>query len=172
MPCWYCWRGVEGAPPREAAALRVFDNRLSRSGYGLDDPLLRRIDPHDPGPALLGDVLDQILSACGWLPLTGKFGFTTFTPLYTRWRPPGELRSLCTTRTPRLVEQTWGAEPFCSRTHYVCRDVTLSTAWKAYPGRMDIALSADLPGARDERLPRLSFIPDGRGVKPCPQCRG
>jgi hypothetical protein len=53
-----------------------------------------------------------------------------------------------------------GAVP--RRTQYVCRDITLSTAWKAYHGRMDIALAVDLPGARDERLPRLSFIPDGR----------
>ncbi|HNX35053.1 MAG TPA: hypothetical protein PKM57_10520 [Kiritimatiellia bacterium] len=107
--------------------------------------------------------LDQILSACGWLPLAGKFGFTTFTPLYARWQPSPELRELGTAAYPRLVEQTWGAEPFCSRTHYVCRDVTLGTAWKAYHGRMDITLSADLPGTREERLPRMSFIPDGRG---------
>ena len=107
--------------------------------------------------------LDQILSACGWLPLTGKFGFTTFTPLYSSWQPPSDLRQRYTMRSPRLVEQTWGAEPFCSRTHYVCSDVTLSTAWKAYHGRMDVALCADLPGTREERLPRLSFIPDGRG---------
>jgi len=51
----------------------------------------------------------------------------------------------------------------CARTHWVCPDVTLSTAWSAYHGRMDIALSADLPGPRDPRLPRLAFIPDGRG---------
>ncbi len=107
--------------------------------------------------------LDQILSACGWLPLTVKFGFTTFTPLYTRWQPPRDLRQRYTTCYPRLVEQTWGAEPFCSRTHYVCPDVSLSTAWRAYSGRMDIALSVDLPGTREEHLPRLSFIPDGRG---------
>jgi len=106
--------------------------------------------------------LDQILSACGWLPLADKFGFTTFTPLYARRQPSDDLRPLSAVY-PRLVEQTWGAEPFCGRTHYVCGDVTLSTAWKAYPGRMDIALAADLPGSREERLPRLSFIPDGRG---------
>ena len=107
--------------------------------------------------------LDQILAACGWLPLTQGFGFTTFTPLYTAWRPPSDLWRLCTARYPRLVEQTWGAEPLCSRTHYVCRDVTLGTAWQAYSGRMDIALAADFPGTRADRLPRLSFIPDGRG---------
>mgnify|MGYP003607908203 CR=1 FL=1 len=107
--------------------------------------------------------LDQILSATGWLPLPSKFAFTTFTPLYARWQPSADLWAMCTEKAPRLVEQIWGAEPFCSRTHYVCPDVTLSTAWKAYSGRMDITLSADFPGSRDARLPRLCFIPDGRG---------
>lgn len=106
--------------------------------------------------------LDQALTASGWLPAPPKHTFTSFTPLYARWQPPAELWQLCTTRYPRLVEQTWGAEPFRSRTHYVCRDVTLGTSWKAYSGRMDISLSADFPGTRAERLPRLSFIPDGR----------
>ena len=106
--------------------------------------------------------LDQILAATGWLPCDKRFGFTTFTPLYARWLPPSDLWHLSVIRYPRLIEQTWGAEPFCSRTHYVCNDVTLSTAWKAYIGRMDIALAADFPGTREERLPRLSFIPDGR----------
>lgn len=107
--------------------------------------------------------LDQHMAAAGWLPLPEKFTFASFAPLYARWQPPAALWTLCATRLPRLVEQTWGAEPFRSRTHYLCPDVTLSTAWKAYHGRMDIPLSADLPSARAERLPRLSFIPDGRG---------
>ena len=107
--------------------------------------------------------LDQALTACGWLPMREKFGFTTFTPLYARWQPPRSLWQLSVMHYPRLVEQTWGAEPFRSRTHYLCQDVTLSTAWKSYQGgRMDITLSADLPGTREERQPRLSFIPDGR----------
>ena len=107
--------------------------------------------------------LDQALAACGWLPNPGTFSFNSFTPLYARWQPPRDLWQLCIMHYPRLVEQTWGAEPFRSRTHYVCHDVTLSTAWKSYQGgRMDITLSADFPGTREERLPRLSFIPDGR----------
>jgi len=106
--------------------------------------------------------LDQILAATGWLPCDKKFGFTTFTPLYAQWQPPANLWSLSVSHYPRLVEQTWGAEPFCSRTHYVCNDVTLSTTWKAYVGRMDIVLAADFPGTREEHQPRLSFIPDGR----------
>jgi hypothetical protein len=118
--------------------------------------------------------LDQILTATGWLPLTPDFRFSTFTPLYVEKAvsppsPPANhsliaIRySLFANQYPRLVESTWGAEPARARTHWVCRDVTLSAAWSAYPGRMDIALSADLPGPREERLPRLSFIPDGRG---------
>jgi hypothetical protein len=107
--------------------------------------------------------LDQAMTACGWLPLSEKFGFTSLVPLYARWQPPRDLWQLCTARYPRLVEQKWGAEPFRSRTHYVCQDVTLSTAWKSYQGgRMDITLAADFPGTREERQPRLSFIPDGR----------
>ena len=113
--------------------------------------------------------LDQALTACGWLPLEGErprepsFHFTSFTPLYARWQPPRDLWQLCVMHYPRLVEQTWGAEQYRSRTHYVCHDVTLSTAWKSYQGgRMDITLSADFPGTREERPPRLSFIPDGR----------
>jgi len=106
--------------------------------------------------------LDQILAATGWLPIDGSFSFSTFTPLYARWQPPGDLWRQSTLRFPRRVEQTWGDFPVCSRTHYLCHDVTLSTAWKAYNGRMDIALAADFPGPRKERLPRLSFIPDGR----------
>lgn len=106
--------------------------------------------------------LDQTLVASGWLPASPKHVFTTFAPLYARWQPPPDLWQLSTSRYPRLVEQTWGSEPLRSRTHFVCPDVTLGTSWKAYGGRMDIALSADFPGTREQRLPRLSFIPDGR----------
>ncbi|MDR2850289.1 MAG: hypothetical protein LBW77_07105 [Verrucomicrobiota bacterium] len=113
-------------------------------------------------PAGYGE-LDQILCAAGWLPLTRDFRFSTLVPLYTPAPgAPPELAAL-NDRYPRLVEQTWGALPACARTQWVCRDVTLSAAWSAYPGRMDIALSADLPGTRETRPPRLSFIPDGRG---------
>ncbi len=106
--------------------------------------------------------LDQALTACGWLQNQEKFSFTSFTPLYAHWQPPRDLWQLCVMHYPRLVEQSWGEELSCSRTHYVCHDVTLGTAWKAYTGRMDITLSADFPGTREERRPRLSFIPDGR----------
>ena len=107
--------------------------------------------------------LDQILSAAGWLPRAPGFRFATFVPLYVKALGMPPEASALNTRYPRLVEQTWGATPACARTHWMCPDVTLSTAWSAYHGRMDIALSADLPGPRDARLPRLAFIPDGRG---------
>jgi len=111
--------------------------------------------------------LDQILVATGWLPLPNAqkgmrpFRFSTFIPLYANVQPPPEARAL-NARYPRLVEQTWGAEPFRARTHDVCEDVTLGISWSAYHGRMDIALAADFPCDRTARLPRLSFIPDGR----------
>jgi len=107
--------------------------------------------------------LDQAMAACGWLPSHDKNGFTSFTPLYALWQPPRDLWQLCIMHYPRLVEQTWGSDTFCTRTDYVCHDVTLGAAWKSYHGgRMDITLAADFPGTREERLPRLSFIPDGR----------
>ena len=107
--------------------------------------------------------LDQILAATGWLTPERNFRFTTFIPLYTAGAGVPPEAAALNAAYPRLVESTWGATPACARTHWVCPDVTLGTAWSAYPGRMDIALSADLPGERDARLPRLSFIPDGRG---------
>lgn len=106
--------------------------------------------------------LDQPLAAHGWLPLPPKFTFTAFAPLYARWQPPADLWRLCTSRFPRLVEQSWGAHPLCRRTYYACPDIALGVSWRAYPGRMDIPLAADFPSPRDARLPRLSFIPDGR----------
>jgi hypothetical protein len=69
------------------------------------------------------------------------------------------LKELSETRFPRLVQQIWGFEPAESRTHYLCRDATLSTAGAGYR-TMDIPLSADLPGPREGV--RCYFIPDGR----------
>lgn len=61
---------------------------------------------------------------------------------------------------PRLVTQSWGLDRGQTRTHYVCADVTLSSAGTGYGGKMDLPLTVDLPGPR-ERV-RGYFIADGR----------
>lgn len=103
--------------------------------------------------------LDQQMMANGWLPADGKNRVSFIVNAFTRWRPPARLKVMSETRFPRLVQQVWGFEPTETRTHYLCRDVTLSTAGAGYR-TMDIPLSADLPGPREGA--RCYFIPDGR----------
>ncbi|MBM3859339.1 MAG: hypothetical protein FJ395_06780 [Verrucomicrobia bacterium] len=103
--------------------------------------------------------LDQQMMANGWLPTDAKNRVTHIVNAFTRWRPPARLKEMSETRFPRLVQQIWGFEPAESRTHYLCRDVTLSVAGANYR-TMDIPLSADLPGPREGV--RCYFIPDGR----------
>lgn len=104
-------------------------------------------------------VLDQQMMANGWLPVEGKNRVTSIINAFTQWRPPARLKVMSETRFPRLVQQVWGFEPAESRTHYLCRDVTLSTAGAGYR-TMDLPLCADLPGPREGV--RCYFIPDGR----------
>jgi len=103
--------------------------------------------------------LDQQLMANGWLPTDEKNRVTTLLNAFSRWRPPARLKEMSETRFPRLVQQVWGFEPAESRTHYLCRDVTLSAAGAGYR-TMDLPLCADLPGPRE--AVRCYFIPDGR----------
>ncbi len=63
-------------------------------------------------------------------------------------------------KLPRLVTQSWGLDRGQTRTHYVCADVTLSSAGAGYGGKMDLPLTVDLPGPREGV--RGYFIPDGR----------
>ncbi|MBI5684777.1 MAG: hypothetical protein HZC54_06830 [Verrucomicrobia bacterium] len=104
--------------------------------------------------------LDQQLMANGWLTQTGKQRVAFISTAFIRWRPPARLKTMSETKLPRLVTQVWGLEKSQSRTHYLCRDVTLSTAGAGYGGRMDLPLCADLPGDREGV--RCYFIPDGR----------
>ncbi|MFA7006726.1 MAG: hypothetical protein WC429_21980, partial [Verrucomicrobiia bacterium] len=104
--------------------------------------------------------LDQQLMANGWLPVTEKRRPGSITTAFIRWRPPARLKALSETKFPRLVTQVWGLEKSQSRTHCLCRDVTLSSAGAGYGGRMDMPLCADLPGDREGV--RCYFIPDGR----------
>jgi len=103
--------------------------------------------------------LDQQMMANGWLPTDDKNRVSSIVNAFARWRPPARLKKMSETRFPRLLQQVWGFEPAESRTHFLCRDVTLSTAGAGYR-TMDIPLSVDLPGPREGV--RCYFIPDGR----------
>ncbi len=104
--------------------------------------------------------LDQQLMANGWLPATGRHHVASITAAFIHWQPPARLKTLSETKFPRLVTQVWGLEKNQSRTHYLCRDVTLSASGAGYGGHMDLPLCADLPGDREGV--RCYFIPDGR----------
>lgn len=104
--------------------------------------------------------LDQQMMANGWLPTDEKNRVSFIVNVFTQWRPPARLKKLSETRLPRLVQQIWGYEPEQSRTHYLCRDVTLSASGAGYGGWMDLPLCVDLPG--DRTGVRCYFIPDGR----------
>jgi hypothetical protein len=76
------------------------------------------------------------------------------------WFPSPEIKKL-REQYPRLVRQRWGVETNQWRTHYVQKDVTLSTAGASYGGRMDFPLTVDFPG--DRKSVRCYFTSDGRG---------
>ena len=106
-----------------------------------------------------GSVLDNHLWAEGWLDggIRGRTGILW--PVLARWHPPERLLEMSRSRRPRLVRQSWGAEPHQARTHYVLDDVTLGAASAQYH-QMDLPLTVDLPGDAD--FPRCYFIPDAR----------
>jgi hypothetical protein len=103
--------------------------------------------------------LDQQLMANGWLPVDETHRPTVIWLAYQQPRPSAALKQMSEQRFPRLVTQVWGLEKHQTRTHYLCRDVTLSVAGANYR-TMDIPLSADLPGPHEGV--RCYFIPDGR----------
>ncbi|MEI7945337.1 MAG: hypothetical protein WCJ02_01510 [bacterium] len=106
--------------------------------------------------------LDAVMIANGWMPLPDKYRTPNIRAIYSTWQPSEKLRDMNAVY-PRLVEQTWGSDAMCARTHYVCKDITLGTSWRNYSGRMDIALAVDFPApSRNANQPRVSFIPDGR----------
>lgn len=103
--------------------------------------------------------LDPQMRANGWLPGDPRGGTSAIYPALANWSPPERLRELSETRFPRLVRQSWGVSPNQSRTHYMLREVTLSSSGANY-GPMDLPLTVDLAGERD--AVRCYFIPDGR----------
>lgn len=103
--------------------------------------------------------LDTQLWVEGWLPGRPRGGTGAIYPALAEWQPSRKHLELAG-RFPRLARQSWGIDRAQSRTHYLLRDVTLSTAGSGY-GAMDMPLTVDLPG--DRKSVRCYFIPDARG---------
>jgi len=104
--------------------------------------------------------LDQQLQANGWIQLPNNRASGVIFLAYLPEPVSPAIRQLAA-NFPRLVTQTWGLDRGQTRTHYLCADVTLSSAGAGYGGRMDLPLTVDLPGPRESV--RGYFIPDGRG---------
>ena len=106
--------------------------------------------------------LDAVMIMNGWMPLPDKYRTSNIRAIYSSWQPSAKFRQMNEVY-PRLVEQTWGSEVMCARSHYVCKDISLGTSWRNYHGRMDIPLVVDFSApSRKANQPRVSFIPDGR----------
>jgi hypothetical protein len=104
--------------------------------------------------------LDQQLQANGWIPPVANRASGVIFLAYLPAPVSPAIRQL-SEKFPRLVTQSWGLDRGQTRTHYLCADVTLSSAGAGYGGRMDLPLTIDLPGPREGV--RGFFIPDGRG---------
>jgi len=102
--------------------------------------------------------LDENVALNGWLPPVPPNIDTIFT-WQANWHPSEQIHEL-SNQFPRLVRQSWGADWWQSRTHYLLPDVTLSCAAAGYGGRMDMPLTVDLWGER--KSVRGYFIADGR----------
>lgn len=104
--------------------------------------------------------LDTALWVNGWLTGPPRGGIGAIYPALAKWQVPDHLRAMSDTKFPRLVQQCWGPATNQFRTHYLLKDVTLSTSAAYYGGWMDMPLTVDLPGDRESL--RCYFIPDGR----------
>jgi hypothetical protein len=110
-------------------------------------------------PYGLGE-LDRNFERAGWLtaPATAPAIDAIFSA-QIKWLPSQKIHAL-SEQYPRLVRQRWGDERRQARTHFLQPDITLSSASAGYGGRMDMPLTADLPG--DRKSVRCYFIADGR----------
>jgi len=103
--------------------------------------------------------LDRHLQLNGWL--AGEpTNIDTIYSAQARWKPSPELKKL-SEQFPRLVQQRWGVESAQWRTHFLLKDVTLSTAGASYGGKMDFPLTVDFSG--EPKSVRCYFTSDARG---------
>ena len=103
--------------------------------------------------------LDRALRAFGYLPPSDRVDVADVWFSLGAHRPPAPLAEMSRTQWPRLVRQRWGHLQARFRTHYLCKDVTLSCSGANY-GPMDLPLTVDLPGPASAL--RCYYIPDGR----------
>ncbi|MFC1716873.1 hypothetical protein ACFL6S_24615, partial [Candidatus Poribacteria bacterium] len=103
--------------------------------------------------------LDVEMWVTGWLPGKPRGGTNAIYPALARWMPSERLGEMNVSLFPRLVRQSWGIAHNQSRTHYLLRDITLSSAGANYAA-MDLPLTIDFPGERESL--RCYFIPDAR----------
>jgi len=109
-------------------------------------------------PHGLGE-LDRLFGLAGWLPEPPAPGIDAIFSEEGDGLPPSKIRAL-SENYPRLVRERWGEDWWQARTHFLQPDITLSSASASYGGRMDMPLTADLPG--DRKSVRCYFIADGR----------
>ncbi|HWI56956.1 MAG TPA: hypothetical protein VNZ22_07005 [Bacillota bacterium] len=103
--------------------------------------------------------LDVQLALNGWLKDQPLKELDAIYGVQAKWHPSARTTKL-SQQFPRLVRQSWGDQPWHSRTHYLCADITLSSSASSYGGRMDMPLTVDLPGERT--AVRCYFLADGR----------
>jgi hypothetical protein len=103
--------------------------------------------------------LDLQLTLNGWLDAPLPSVIDAIFSAQPSWHPPQKIHNL-SNQFPRLVRQSWGNDWWQSRTHFLLPDITLSCTAASYGGRMDMPLTADLPG--DRKSVRCYFIADGR----------
>ena len=110
-------------------------------------------------PYGLGE-LDRNFERAGWLAVSETTpAIDAIFSAQVKWLPPQKIHAL-SDQYPRLVRQRWGDDWWQARTHFLQPDITLSCASAGYGGRMDMPLTADLPG--DRKSVRCYFIADGR----------
>ncbi len=77
-----------------------------------------------------------------------------------KWFPSPDLKKLAG-QFPRLVRERWGKEQQHTRTHFLQKDITLSTAAATY-ARIDVPMTVDGLDQSPARV-RCYFMADGRG---------
>lgn len=133
-------------------------NRLSSSGR-LGGAYSRKLGTYLQKEAFKGVFLNEVLCTNGWLSKSLGEHLNVLYPALVRWQPPDDLLRL-SDEFPRLVRERWGKEENQTRTHYVCEDISLSSASSGYdyPPNEDLPLTVDLSSSL-----RCYFLPDTEG---------